>query len=63
MNRRTLFALSMVVLSGVSSAALSDAALAAVADPARAATQAGLVPVNSRALDEVYLRPSQDWAG
>jgi hypothetical protein len=53
----------MLVLSGVSSAALSGAALAAVADPARAATQAGLVSVNSRALDEVYLRPSQDLAG
>jgi hypothetical protein len=63
MNRRTLIALSLMVLSGVSSAALSDAALAAVPDPARAATQAGLVSVNSRALDEVYLRPSQDWAG
>ena len=61
MNRRTLFALSLVVLSGVSSAALSGAALAAAPVTAPGATPDGLVSVQSRQLDEVYLRPAADW--
>jgi hypothetical protein len=63
MNRPALFVLSIVVFSGLSTAALSGAASAAVPDPARAATQAGLVSVKSKALDEVYLRAGPDWAG
>jgi hypothetical protein len=63
MNRRTLCALSLVVLSLVSSVALSDGVRAAVADPASAASQAGLVSVKSRALDEVYLRAGPNAVG
>jgi hypothetical protein len=63
MNRRTLCALSLVVLCTVSSVALSDGVRAAVADPASAASQAGLVPVKSRYLDEVYLRAGPSTAG
>ena len=63
MSRHALSVVSMVVLSGLSSSAWSDAARAAVSDTYRAATQAGLVSVQSRFLDEVYLQPAADWAG
>ena len=63
MNRHTFFAISMVVLSGIAGAALSEPVRAAVSDPARTAAQDGLVPVNAKSLDEVYLRPSGDWTG
>ncbi len=63
MSRHALSVISMVVLSGLSSAAWSDAATAAVSDTYRAATQAGLVSVQSRYLDEVYLQPTADWMG
>jgi len=63
MNRHTLSAISMVVLSGVSCAAFSAGAPAAVSDAYRAATKDGLVSVQSRQLDEVYLRPGPEWAG
>ena len=63
MNRRRLCAISLVVLSAVSNVALSDGVSAAVPDPANAAAQAGLVPVKSRVLDEVYLRAGPDTVG
>jgi len=63
MNRHPLFVLSIVVLSGVSSAVLSDASRAAVANPALTAAQDGLISVYSKKLDEVYLRPSGEWTG
>ena len=62
MSRHALSVISMVVLSGLS-AAWSDAAGATVSDTYSAATQAGLVSVQSRYLDEVYLKPAADWAG
>ena len=63
MSRHALSVISMVVLSGLSFAAWSDAAVAAVSDTYRAATQAGLVSVQSRYLDEVYLQPAADFVG
>ena len=62
MSRHALSVISMVVLSGLS-AAWSDAAGATVSDTYSAATQAGLVSVQSRYLDEVYLEPAADWVG
>jgi len=63
MNRRRLCAISLVLLSAVSNVGLSDGVSAAVPDPASAAAQAGLVPVKSRVLDEVYLRAGPDAVG
>lgn len=63
MSRHALSVISMVVLSGLSSAVWSDASTAAVSDTYRAATQAGLVSVQSRYLDEVYLQPAANWVG
>ena len=63
MSRHALSVISMVVLSGLSSAAWSDAAGATVSDTYSAATQAGLVSVQSRYLDEVYLKPAADFVG
>ncbi len=63
MNRHRLFALWLVVLSGATFASLSGAAVAAAADTYRASAPEGLVPVASRMLDEVYLRPSADFVG
>jgi hypothetical protein len=63
MSRHALSVISMAVLSGLSSATWSDAATAAASDTYRAATQAGLVSVQSRYLDEVYLQPAADWVG
>jgi hypothetical protein len=63
LNRHALCIVSMVVLSGVASVAGTGDARAAVSDAYRAATQDGLVSVQSRYLDEVYLRPGPDWVG
>ena len=55
MNRQTLLVISMVAL-GTATSAISFYA-------ASAATPDGLVSVESRKLDEVYLRPNSDLAG
>jgi hypothetical protein len=55
MNRQTLFVLSI--------AALGVTAFTTLFDAASAATQDGLIQVESRKLDEVYLRPNADLAG
>ncbi len=54
MNRQALWFVSWV--------SLGWAAFAAPSDAARPATHDGLVPVESRSLDELYLRPNADFA-
>jgi Protein of unknown function (DUF3313) len=54
MNRQTLLVLSLMVLSPL---------VLATQGAANAAAQDGLVSVQSRTLDEVYMRPSVNWAG
>ncbi|MEO8347058.1 MAG: DUF3313 family protein [Betaproteobacteria bacterium] len=63
MNRHKLLVIAMAMLCGVSIAAMSTVVFAAVSDSYRAATQEGLASVQSRTLDEVYLRPSVDFVG
>lgn len=63
MSRHALSVISMVVVAGLSAAAWPDAARAAVPDAYRAGTPAGLVSVQSRFLDEVWLQPAADWMG
>jgi Protein of unknown function (DUF3313) len=53
MNRQLLIAVSMVMISGLASA---------VPGTAPVAGPDGLVSVQSRQLDEVYLRPAADWS-
>jgi hypothetical protein len=55
MKRQALFGISMVMLAGVT--------CLAAAGVAGAVAQDGLESVQSRFLDEVYLRPSADWVG
>jgi Protein of unknown function (DUF3313) len=54
MNRQLLVAVSMVLFSGL---------VLAVPANAPGASPDGLVSVQSRQLDEVYLRPAADWTG
>lgn len=54
MNRQLLFAVSVLVFSSVA---------AAVPGTTPAASPDGLVAVDSRQLDQVYLRPAANWTG
>jgi hypothetical protein len=54
MNRHLLFVASMVLVSGMASA---------LPGTPPGVSPDGLVSVQSRQLDEVYLRPAADWAG